>query len=186
MEAESSVMGPLLAAAAGRIALDVGTGTGRNAARLRSVGARQVVAVDVSLEMLGRCDGAVERVGADAALLPFAAGRFDLVSSSLMCGDIADLRTWLAEASRVLKPGGQLIYSDFHPSWSSAGWRRTFTGADGRSYELPLFSHSIEQHLEVLDAHGLAVRTVREPKVPGRSTAVVVVFHASRTSARRR
>jgi SAM-dependent methyltransferase len=184
MEAEASVVAPLLSNAVGRRALDVGTGTGRNAALLCAAGARLVVAVDLSPEMLGLCGDRAALVRADALALPFGCGSFDLISSSLMCGDLDDLDAWIAEASRLLGPGGELVYSDFHPSWSASGWRRTFTGADGHAYELPFFPHPIEQHLERLEASGLELRTVREPKAPGRSTPVVVVFHA--TKARRR
>jgi malonyl-CoA O-methyltransferase len=184
MEAESAIVVPLLAGAARCRALDVGTGTGRNAAQLRAAGARLVVAVDLSPDMLRRCGEPAGRVCADALALPFSSESFGMVSSSLMCGDVDNLAAWIREASRVLRPGGQLVYSDFHPSWSSAGWRRTFTAADGRTYELPFFPHTIEQHLDVLDEQGLEVRTVREPKIAGRSTPVVVVFHATKTRHR--
>jgi malonyl-CoA O-methyltransferase len=179
MEIEASVVRPILEDTEGRDVLDVGTGTGRNAALMRAAGARRVVAVDLSAEMLHYCDRNMSRVRADAVSLPFAGSSFDVISSSLMCGDIRDLDGWIGEAARLLRRGGELIYSDFHPVWAKAGWRRTFTGADGHPYELPFEPHSLEQHLTALEAHGLQVRTVREPKVPPPSKSpALVVFHA--------
>ena len=55
---------------------------------------------------------------------------------------------------------------------------REWQGADGRTYQLPLFSHAIEQHLELLEQNGLEVRAVREPAIAGDTRPVVVVLHA--------
>jgi SAM-dependent methyltransferase len=120
----------------------------------------------------------VPRICADGCRLPFGDGSFDLVCSSLMVGDVADLRAWVREAGRVLAPGGHLIYSDFHPSWSARRWRRTFRTVDGRLCELSYFPHAIDEHLALLAGAHLTVRAIREPRVAGRAAPVVVVFHA--------
>jgi hypothetical protein len=99
---------------------------------------------------------------------------------------VPDLSSWVREAGRVLKCGGHLVYSDFHPQWSVAGWRRTFRGANHRDYQLPLHPHSIEQHLELMTANGLEVRAIREPKLPGGNRPVVAVFHAVKAGPRSR
>jgi malonyl-CoA O-methyltransferase len=185
MEAEQSVVAPMIAGrAAGhtRRALDVGTGTGRCLPLLASTGARLVVGVDMSLAMLARRSFHAPRLCADACRLPFRNGAFDLVSSSLMVGDVDDLRAWISEAARVLAPGGSLIYSDFHPSWSDRGWKRTFRAADGQLMELGFHSHAIEEHLALLEAASLDVRAIREPRVPGGEAPVVAVFHAVKPS----
>jgi hypothetical protein len=80
--------------------------------------------------------------------------------------------------SRVLAPGGHLVYSDFHSSWAADGQRRTFRAADGRLFELSYYPHDIESHLSLLEQAGLVVRTIREPRLPGRPSPVVVVFDA--------
>lgn len=178
MEAEAAVMASLLAMVARGRALDVGTGTGRNLALLEAAGARTAIGIDLSPSMLTYRPDGRPRVRGDAQRLPFASRSFDVVSSSLMVGDVADLGAWIAEAARVLTCSGHLVYSDFHPSWATAGWRRTFTGDDGRQYQLPFHAHAIEQHLDLLRGAGLAVRAVREPKLAGGSTPVVVVLHA--------
>jgi ubiquinone/menaquinone biosynthesis C-methylase UbiE len=177
MEVESGVVDALFRSVGPRRALDIGTGTGRNLELLKAAGASSVTGVDMSLSMLSHASASAARVLADARVLPFADGRFDVVSSSLMCGDLPDPATWIVEAARVLTRGGHLIYSDFHPSWASAGWRRTFTGADGLLYQLPYFPHTIERHLELLQGLGFEVRTIREPKLEDRTTPIVVVFH---------
>lgn len=178
MEAEQSVVAPIIAAAAPRRALDVGTGTGRYLTLLSAAGARFVAGVDLSLPMLehGRCR--TPRVCGDACRLPFIDGSFDFVCASLMAGDVMDLGPWIAEATRVLAPGGHLVYSDFHPSWSVQEWQRTFRAADGRGFELSYFPHTIDQHLQDLEDAALEVRAIREPRVINRSTPVVAVFHA--------
>lgn len=185
MEAEASVVGALVRSAAPRRALDVGTGTGRNLELLRSAGASFVTGIDLSPSMLWHGAGPSPRVRGDAQRLPFRSGSFDLVCSSLMCGDVPDLDAWVAEAARVLVGGGHLVYSDFHPAWSAAGWRRTFTGDDGRSYELPFFPHAIDEHVQRLEAHGMELRAIREPRTQGRPTPVVVVLHAVKPAMRR-
>ena len=186
MAAEAGVVSALIRSTAPRRALDVGTGTGRNLATLCEAGASCVTGVDLSASMLRHGGSACPRVRGDAQQLPFATAAFDVVTSSLMCGDVSDLGAWLGEAARVLAPGGHLIYSDFHPSWTVAGWRRTFRSEDGREYELPFFPHTIEAHLEQLASHGLEVRAIREPRVAARRHAVVVVLHATRPSHRGR
>lgn len=186
MEAEQQVVAPMIAALAPARALDVGTGSGRYLPLLAATGAR-VVGVDFSLPMLGRGRrGVAARVCGDACRLPFRNASFDLVSSSLMVGDVGAVDVWAAEVARVLESGGDLIYSDFHPTWATAGWRRTFQTRDGRSYEVRLWPHAIAEHLAALARHGFDVKTIREPHVavPGssrRPQPVVVVFHAVKT-----
>lgn len=186
MQAEAAVVESIVRAAAGRRALDVGTGTGRNLAVLKATGAVFVTGIDLSAPMLSAGTDACPRVRGDAQRLPFASGSFDLVTSSLMCGDVPDLAAWIAEATRVLAPGGQLVYSDFHPSWAAVGWRRTFKGADGHLYELPFFPHGIDEHLELLAQHGMTLRAVREPAIVGKTAPVVVVLHAAKPRSRSR
>jgi ubiquinone/menaquinone biosynthesis C-methylase UbiE len=184
MEAEQAIVQPLIDAALPTSALDVGTGTGRYLGLLKSAGARQVVGLDMSLAMLGRTTCEAPRVCGDACRLPFPDASFDLVCSSLMVGDVADLRAWVREATRVLAPAGHLIYSDFHPSWAARRWRRTFRDARGRRRELAYFPHQIEEHLAALQASPLAVRAIREPRIADRPAPVVAVFHAVKPGIR--
>jgi SAM-dependent methyltransferase len=189
MRAEQLAVEPIISAAASGAAparaLDVGTGTGRYLPLLASAGARLVVGLDMSLPMLGRKAYGLPRVCADACRLPFPDASFDLICSSLMVGDLEDLGAWLGEATRVLAPGGHLVYSDFHPSWTAERWRRTFRTADGRLFELSYFPHAIDEHLALLEQAPFVVRAIREPRLAGRKTPVVVVFHAVKPVRRR-
>jgi malonyl-CoA O-methyltransferase len=164
MRVEQDVVEPLLARIRATRALDVGTGSGRYLPLLRATGASAVVGVDFSLAMLRR-GAAAGRVCGDACRLPFQRASFDLINASLMVGDVADLGAWTREMARVLSLGGQLVYSDFHPSWAKRGWRRTFRSADGELHEVAFNPHTIDQHLAALDQAGLAVRTIREPRL---------------------
>lgn len=190
MRAEQSIVEPMLLRARSARALDVGTGSGRYLPVLRAAGARTVIGIDFSERML-RSAPSFRRVRADARELPFRKGAFDLVNASLMVGDITDLRAWMSEIARVLALGGQLVYSDFHPVWAENGWRRTFRTAAGAEHEVAIAHHTIEEHLEALEAAGLTHVAVREPRLKDADDPairsfrkrwsdppVVVVFHA--------
>jgi malonyl-CoA O-methyltransferase len=178
MAAEQAVMAPLLASLSPQRALDVGTGTGRNLPHLAAAGVQHIVGVDLSMPMLLRGIGGSRTVCADALHLPFRSRAFDVVCSSLMAGDIADVDAWVSEAGRLLTRHGHLVYSDFHPAWAESGWRRTFRSAAGDQIELRYYSHSLSQHLAALERAGLEVRIIREPRVDGRHAPVIVLFHA--------
>jgi malonyl-CoA O-methyltransferase len=181
MTAEQTAVMSILSRLRPQTALDVGTGTGRGVALLTSLGVRRSVGVDLSMAMLAQGARPRRSVCADACALPFADGTFDLVLSSLMVGDVRQLAAWTAEMSRVLTPGGRLVYSDFHPSWASRRWRRTFRDDRGRHYELPYYPHAIAEHLQALAGARLSVQTVREPKAEGAPAPVVIVVEAVRT-----
>ncbi|MBK9945469.1 MAG: class I SAM-dependent methyltransferase [Kouleothrix sp.] len=91
--------------------LDAGCGTGGNALFLRRYG--NVAGIDLAAEALElggpRLPGVLAR--ASVLELPFASGSFDLVTSFdvLYHRAVPDERQALAEARRVLRPGGRLL-----------------------------------------------------------------------------
>ncbi len=194
MRVEQDVVEPLLTHLRATRALDVGTGSGRYLPMLRATGASSVLGVDFSLAMLQRGAPASNRVCGDACRLPFRRSAFDLINASLMVGDVADLGGWSREMARVLAVGGQLVYSDFHPSWAQRGWSRTFRSADGTRHDLSFNPHAIADHLAALGQAGLRVQAIGEPRFSAwrggmergvkefrrrwGDPQVVVVFHA--------
>jgi SAM-dependent methyltransferase len=189
MRVEQGIVEPILRDLKATRALDVGTGSGRYLPALAATGASIVLGLDFSMAMLARAGSGC--ICGDARRLPFRPAAFDLINASLMVGDIDDLSGWVQEMAAALARPGHLVYSDFHPAWAQKGWRRTFRASDGRTLEIPFAAHSIDDHLAALDAAGLRLLAVREPRLTddgdpavGRfrrrwgNPPVVVVFHA--------
>jgi malonyl-CoA O-methyltransferase len=179
MQAEEAVVSRILEHLAARRALDVGTGSGRYLPLLERTGARSIVGIDRSMAMLRR-GAAPGCVCADACSLPFARAAFDVINASLMVGDLAELTPFVREMTRVLSPGGHLVYSDFHPTWRERGWRRTFRSSDGALNVVEYKPHAIDDHLAAIDAANLRLIAIREPRlrIKRRELPVVAIFHA--------
>jgi SAM-dependent methyltransferase len=100
--------------AAGEV-LEIGAGTGRNLPLYRN--ATRVVALEPGPGMRARAEQAaraaqvaVEIVGGNAEDIPYPDATFDTVVASLVLCTVPDLAGALAEARRVLRPGGTLRF----------------------------------------------------------------------------
>ena len=99
--------------------LDVGCGTGLLLERLqRTVPDVRLTGVDPVPEMLALArqrltTAATELRGAAAERLPFADGSFDAVVSASVFHYVRRPEVALAEARRVLRPGGRLVLTDW-------------------------------------------------------------------------
>lgn len=118
--------------------LDLGAGTGHASRELKRRHPQAlVVASDIAPAMLAQAKAQsrwlrrFERVRADAYSLPFQDGAFDLVFSSLMLQWCDDLDAVFAEISRVLAPGGLLLFSTFGPG-TLAELRDAWTASEGQ------------------------------------------------------
>jgi SAM-dependent methyltransferase len=168
----------------GRATLDLACGEGRLSRVLAARGHR-VVGIDASpalVRLTATHEASVPALLGDATRLPFPGGTFDLVVAYMCLHDIDNLDGAVAEAGRVLAPGGRLCLAIPHPL-STAG---SFTSRDGTapfvisgSYLDPapltmtaeregmrLTFHSEHRPLEVymgaLEAAGLLTETIRE------------------------
>ena len=100
--------------------LEIGAGVGAMSAQLLTVFPKfRMVATDYDTELVGMAEQVLAGFGrrasvqrADAAQLPFQDGQFDLVLSAAMLHHVIEWDKALAEAIRVLRPGGQLIGYD--------------------------------------------------------------------------
>lgn len=131
--------------ASGKKLLDIGCGEG-HLSRFFAENGAEVTAVDFSealIEMASEEDRerplGINYIAADAANLGMLESEsFDLVCCFMALMDIADYRGAIAEASRVLKPGGRFVIAITHPCFSTrlkdgeevAGWVKRM-GEDG-------------------------------------------------------
>jgi arsenite methyltransferase len=123
----------LLGVTAGEAVLDMGSGPGLLATDLsRAVGpAGRVCGIDVSESMLTLARGrAVPAGGAPVeyrhggvTAVPYPDGSFDAVVCTQVLEYVEDVPAALAEAFRVLRPGGRLLVLD--TDWDSIVWHST-------------------------------------------------------------
>jgi malonyl-CoA O-methyltransferase len=164
MRTEQIAMLRLLPSVRDARALDLACGSGRYARLLIERGAKTVTALDFSMQMLAGA-AVPDRICASMMDLPLQGSAFDIVVSGLAVGHTDDLGRWLSGAARVLRTGGRLLYSDFHPFAKQAGWQRTFRAADGGMRVLPFHAHEPEAHAAAGSTLGLKLETLEELRV---------------------
>jgi len=144
----------------GGIVVDVGCGTGRHWGKLFSRRPRLLNGVDSSPEMLARLreryPDATLHVRAGPRLDAFSDESADVIVSTLMLGHVRAVADELREWTRVLRPGGEIVMTDFHPVAALAGQKRTFRHGD-RTFEVEHHVHTVEALRSLFGALNLQV-----------------------------
>jgi ubiquinone/menaquinone biosynthesis C-methylase UbiE len=164
MRAEQAAMTRHWPAVRGGCVLDLACGSGRYSRLLAEAGAARVIAMDFCTPMLEQV-GAAQRVCADMMRLPFAGACFDAVISGLAVGHATTIEEWMREVTRVLKPGGVLLYSDFHPQASQSGLPRNFKDQHDQVHTVPHRCFDLPAQRSAAQSAGLTVEAVDEVRV---------------------
>ena len=147
--------------------LDLGTGTALIPIELcRRCPDCRVMAVDLSINMLElaryniEVAGQIQRIQLDkidAKGLPYAAGRFDAVISNSIVHHIPEPLAALAEAVRVVRPGGHLFFRDLFRPETDADVRRlvqTYAGQEN-DHSQKMFDVSLRAALSLSEISAL-------------------------------
>jgi ubiquinone/menaquinone biosynthesis C-methylase UbiE len=114
----------------GRTVVDIGCGTGRHWAALFDRSPARVAGYDVSKGMLDRLQKkyplAETHLLSGTTLDGLDDNSCDLVLSTLTIAHIPDIGAALTEWNRILKPGGDMVITDYHPTALAKGGQRTF------------------------------------------------------------
>jgi len=145
--------------------LDLGCGEGRVGAVLVERG-YEVMGVDSSETMVELARDRHPALCADAAALPFEDGSFDLAVAYMSLFTMDDLDGAIAEAGRVLLPGGLLCASVLHPLFSAGEW-------DGDRFTISGSYFEGETKVWQSDRNGIQVTFADRPIPLGRYAAAL-------------
>jgi ubiquinone/menaquinone biosynthesis C-methylase UbiE len=155
--------------------LDLGTGTAQIPVELCLRGGNvQIVAIDLAVHMLQLAKGNVEIAGlhgrilldrVDAKSLPYDDGRFAAVISNSIVHHIAEPAGVLAEAVRVVGPGGRIFVRDLARPDSQSELERLVNAyaADANDHQRQMFRDSLHAALTVPEVQSLVSHLGAEP-----------------------
>jgi SAM-dependent methyltransferase len=106
-----------------KMVLCIGCGSGEECAHLLSLGAKKVVGIDLSKELIAIAKKSypdAEFFAMDMAKMKFPDSSFDFVYSSLAMHYLKDWRPALKNIYKNLKPKGTFLFSTHHPVYWSA------------------------------------------------------------------
>lgn len=150
--------------ASGERILDAGCGTGANLRGIVAAGARPF-GLDFSLGMLRVARRSLPHVPlAQADLhhpLPLRHERFDAFLCALVSEHLESLQTLFAEAFAVVRRGGRLVFSAFHPEVARSGVEANFADGDVE-YRLGALPHTVDDYLHHIDRAGFRALRWRE------------------------
>jgi len=136
----------------GRTVVDIGCGTGRHWPLLKDKKASRLIGYEVSAEMLNKLHGkypdATAYLAKDNTLKELADDSCDAIISTLVIGYIDNLSAAFSEWDRVLKNGGDIIITDFHPAAVAGGATRSFNHK-GQPVLIKNYLHPLEKIREL-------------------------------------
>ena len=143
---EERALRPMLPELRYKDALDIGCGTGRWLCALINLGARSVIGVDSSPEMILRANAKQSLRGrlvmADTCALPLRPQSADVMVCSFTIGHVFNIGALASELARVARPGADVFVTDMHPAARAGGWRCAFRCAE-RTVEIETFVHAL-------------------------------------------
>lgn len=155
--------------------LDLGTGTAQIPIELLGRDPRlQVVAIDLAQSMLDLARKNVERAGfaaqirlelVDAKGLPYPSNRFAAVISNSIVHHIPEPQKALAEACRVLRPGGIIFVRDLlRPEYDATVYQLVESYAAGANeHQRQLFEASLRAALSLDEIRAVVAKLGYEP-----------------------
>lgn len=162
---ESRSLAPWLTDLRGKVVIDLSCGVGRLLTHAKVQGAT-ALGIDLCWEMLTearkKCGIADNLAQADTRRLPLSSGCADLAVCALSLGHISPMESAVFELARIVRRGGSLLITDFHPDAIRRGWKRTFR-SDGQTYEIETHLYTKELLLEWASRCGLVLDEMLEP-----------------------
>lgn len=149
----------------GRAVADIGCGTGRHWNKLLDRHPGSLTGYDVSAGMLEQLmikfPGARCEVVKDHRLPSLKDRSADLLISTLTIAHIDNIIGLFTEWDRVLKPGGDILLTDYHPEALARGAKRTFR-AQGKQHAIVNHVYYLETVRSVAQSNGWKVLKLEE------------------------
>jgi ubiquinone/menaquinone biosynthesis C-methylase UbiE len=153
---------------AGARVVELGCGTGRNAAAVLAAGAASYTGVDGSAGMLGEAKRRVDDarctwIEARLDELPAAPGGLhDAAMIVLVLEHLTELGGTFRSLAGWLRPGASLRILELHPDRIAAGTVAHFHDAEGVEHRFTSTAHAAEDVRAALEASGFAVERLDE------------------------
>jgi len=170
----------------GKKVADIGCGTGRHWQAIYEAQPALLEGFDVSMGMLSRLREKFPRARtnhvADPTLPDVPDQSFDALVSTLTIAHIRDLKGLFHTWGRILRPGGDLLVTDFHPAALARGGKRTFSH-EGRTVSIRNYIHPLDavrqaaalEDIALLARKELSIQPSHRPYYAGRNALDVYV-----------
>jgi ubiquinone/menaquinone biosynthesis C-methylase UbiE len=150
-----------------KIIADVGCGTGRHWKKILDSEPKKLIGFDVSQEMLKMLQQKFPHAETHGIinnkLQALENESCDCVISTLTIAHIQNAEEAITEWNRILKPGGQMIITDYHPLALAKGGKRTFRHND-QTVAVKNYVHTLEKLENIARQLGLnVVRSIEKP-----------------------
>jgi ubiquinone/menaquinone biosynthesis C-methylase UbiE len=136
----------------GKHVIDIGCGTGRHWKTILSQKPVRLQGFDVSANMLKALKQKFPTAETfhtnNELLVNVESDSVDVIISTLTIAHVSDINTMFHAWKRVLKPGGEILLTDFHPVVLANGGKRDFQ-ANGNKIEIENRVHTIEEIIKV-------------------------------------
>lgn len=158
----------LLPDLSGKSILDAGCGTGHFCQYAEKNKATRIIGIDSSPGMVDQanknCLNARIYQG-DLSSISFNEEPVDVIICALVIGHIENISSVFKNLSMLLKTGGKLILTDFHPVQTMKKAKRTFKDPQtGETLEIKHYLHPLSEIKNLLAKSNFTIERIEEPQ----------------------
>ncbi len=153
-------------------AVDLGCGTGRTGAWLKSRGVKRIDGVDLTPEMLDRARerGIFEHLAvADVSASGLESRAYSLITTCLVDEHLSDIGPLYRESARLAEPSAAHVVIGFHPFFiMKSGMPTHFDAPDGEPVAIETHVHLLSEHVHSAMSAGWSLAEMHEQVIDER------------------